>query len=381
MSERWKVFVVALGARAVAAAALMTYLAVTGTEFLQRDERLYLKEGALAADGDLSRRAYSNVIGLLWRLTFESSWLPRLTNVVLGAAVAVAAYELGRRLAGRGAGWITGLVVALWPSLVLWSALVLKDVAVHLGLLVMLLGALVAYRGDRRGALVAAGGAVVVVLLRDWVYVVAVIALGIGAVAAVAARRRPVALSAAGALVLVALAGGLAGRGVAGSTVVEDKVTYAQIEARTSKERGATSHVRPPPDDIGDVAQGAPTAAVYNFLGPLPWQAEDPAARVLLVVELPLWYAALALAAAGAVRHRHNLWPDWIGPGALVGGVVAVLAIFEGNAGTAFRQRGMVIPVVVALAVVGVARSRRGPELLVEGGDVGDEAVGTEPVR
>ena len=51
----------------------------------------------------------------------------RLTNAIFGTFVAVLAALLAERLIGKRAGLAAGLTVALWPTLILWSATMLRD--------------------------------------------------------------------------------------------------------------------------------------------------------------------------------------------------------------------------------------------------------------
>lgn len=51
----------------------------------------------------------------------------RLTNATLGTLVAVTSALIARRLFGSGAALTAGLAVAIWPTLVLWSATILRD--------------------------------------------------------------------------------------------------------------------------------------------------------------------------------------------------------------------------------------------------------------
>jgi dolichyl-phosphate-mannose--protein O-mannosyl transferase len=51
----------------------------------------------------------------------------RLTNATLGALVVVASMILAWRYMGSRAALVAGLVLALWPTLILWSATFLRD--------------------------------------------------------------------------------------------------------------------------------------------------------------------------------------------------------------------------------------------------------------
>ncbi len=77
----------------------------------------------------------------------------RLFNVVAGAATAVLTYWLARRTAGPRASFAAGLVVALYPSLLIYSTLIATEMLIP----VPLLGALIASTYRSRRAAIAAG--------------------------------------------------------------------------------------------------------------------------------------------------------------------------------------------------------------------------------
>lgn len=114
----------------------------------------------------------------------------------------------------------------------------------------------------------------------------------------------------------------------------------------------------------------APEGLMYALFAPFPWSIERPL-DVALVLEMLLWYGILV----AAVR---SLWIErtsWrlFGPTLLfVLGALAVFALVEGNVGTLFRHRAMLIPPTILLAaptLAGLARRALGPrsgEPLVE---------------
>jgi peptidoglycan/LPS O-acetylase OafA/YrhL len=81
---------------------------------------------------------------------------------------------------------------------------------------------------------------------------------------------------------------------------------------------------------------------------PLPFVSprfQDSAAGLEMIV----WYLLLVAAAATLVREKSR-WRSFIAPALSVAGLLLVFALVEGNAGTLFRHRGMVVPLVALLA-------------------------------
>lgn len=349
-ADRLRLLVGAVGIRALAAGGISVYLAIAERASLFPDELSYL-ETAGGGSAGADSRAFASLLGDLFVLTGPSAWLPRWINVVIGAAVAVLVYEIAFALAGRWAARVSGWAVALWPSLVLWSAVVLRDSLVFLALGAALLGAMGALRGSWTAVTSALAGATALALLKPYAFAVFAVAVVLTAVARAAAAGIFAARQAIAVTVLVGAIGALAGLGFLGLGFVADSADLESVAfSRTDGGTGSTGFADPNPRDFGDVLAGIPKGLLFALLGPFPWQTQEAAARALLIVELPLWYATLSLGVVGAWRLRRRLFGEWLLPLVMVGGVVAILAVYGANAGTLLRQRGMVIPLVAVFA-------------------------------
>jgi hypothetical protein len=357
-SERRRVLALALAVRALVGAGLWTWLGLGGTRFLFDEADYFHRAAAVGRGGPLDTEAYLNALGLVFEVTGPSLLLARGLSLLAGALVAVAAYELTARLAGRRAGLWAGAAVALWPSLVAWSVVLGKDSLVVLALVCALLAVSRAHDG-RWLAVPAAGVALLVVeLMRPWAYALAAIAVAAGAALLVwRARRRAVPVAAA--LVVVVGCVGLVDRvGFLGLGYTARNLGLGSVAAvYRDSAKGETGFDRPAPESLGDVLVYLPQGIANSVLGPLPWKPGSPAGRALMVFELPVWYAALALGLVGLVRVLPGpRAPGWLTAVAFTVMVLGVLAIYMSNAGTALRMRAMVIPVVVA-----VVAARHGP--------------------
>lgn len=307
----------------------------------------------MAAGHHWTRHTYSNALGVIARIVGPSAWVPRWLNVVLGAIVAVLAFEIARQFFGRRAARIAGVVVALWPSLVLWSVLVLKDAAVHVAFGIVMLAAIAVFRGSLIAVVPVGAASACLVELRRYAFVVAQWSVGVVAVGLMARARRIRAPIVAVLLVLIAV--GMATNMGAGSWTFIRKFGDAQSvhQARLTSAHGSTALA--PEDDkpltgLGDVVRDLPRAIPYVVLGPYPWSPGQREAKVLVLFELPAWYAALGFGVVQLVRGRRQWFPSGAHLVLAVLGVTAIVALYQRNAGTALRQRGMVIPLVVVFA-------------------------------
>jgi len=70
---------------------------------------------------------YFAVVGTLYAIFGAFPVVPILFNCVVGALCAIPAYRLGARIGGRVAGRFSAGIVTFFPSLILWSTLLIRD--------------------------------------------------------------------------------------------------------------------------------------------------------------------------------------------------------------------------------------------------------------
>ncbi len=119
--------------------------------------------------------------------------------------------------------------------------------------------------------------------------------------------------------------------------------------------------------------QHIPVGAIYVLGAPFPWQART-ASEIAVIPDMLLWYLTAALALVGLVDLARRREADALLVALTVLGLGTVLALIEGNTGTLFRHRAMLIPLACALACerftwlagqVGREVSRRTPDARV----------------
>jgi len=94
-------------------------------------KRISEGHGYTLFDGAATSRwppGYPMFLAAVYRATGESQVAARIVQALLGAGIAVATAELGRRLIGARAGAIAGVIVAATPSLALYSSLLMSEV-------------------------------------------------------------------------------------------------------------------------------------------------------------------------------------------------------------------------------------------------------------
>lgn len=338
--------------------------------------------------------------------------------ILLGAGAATATTLVAKQMVGTRWALIAGMIVALLPSQILFSSLILKDASVWLVL--ASLGLAVASANKAKGWHLAAIGAAVTILLwllghlRLHTLVVASIAMMIGCGFGQKEQRWPRILGAAvigvsvpwllgigpGGLTLVMNAGSLEERRVANAqgansaivqvdpdpagSLSEIEQDVVSLRAEMTVEETA-QELNIPPAEVREIEESIPDSArsvpevdrpITGFLDeesldpdlahlprgisvmlvePLPWQTGETIAFRLAQLETIVWYPLLLLAALGLLSAFRNPRVMMF-PLLVGGGVLLMYALTEGNIGTAYRHRGEFVWVIALLAMLGLQR-------------------------
>lgn len=365
--------------------------------------------------------AFMAPLTFLFRLLGPSRLWGQLIAVLFGAATAGLAAALTGLVTPRRTALFAGLVVALMPSQVIWSSVVLRESMVWAALALVGLGVALASRASNLlfpVALIAAG-LLALGVLREQTLIAAAWSLPIALL--VGATRGRLGRFAAG-LALAGVVPLVAGYGVAGWSVVRTQIPALAV-TRTNMALNANSAFTPatlvmppsvdgvvPPSVDGvvpttvrgakavrprsgqdwNVAQGKVTFAdgstapavigsqgeVYSvdnsvggnidqgFGGLIattlrPWPGESLGSRQLLATSFEnlLWYALYVLALVGALSFRRTAAVTAF-PILVSGAIVVIAALTQGNLGTAFRHRGQLLWAIAILAAIGLERLR-----------------------
>jgi 4-amino-4-deoxy-L-arabinose transferase-like glycosyltransferase len=364
------VFALALIVRAVAAVVIA--IGWGGSLFL--DDASYSRIAQAAADGRLhslgsyTEWLYERTATLLVPVTGLYEVLGpvklggQLYVALLGAATAALTARLALEVLDRRFALLAGLLVALLPSQVLWSSIIMKDAAVWACLSGLAVVAAVAARsaGRRLAALglAAAGLLVLLAYLRLQTLEVACVALVLAMLVSDRAQRTLRVAVAAGLLLVIPWAYGMGLAGAPYVAGVRDPAGQRQLNAVQAKSAVVATEE---PADTGFAGQlrYLPKGMSVVALRPWPWEAAGGGVGLRLArVENVLWYPLVVLALiglGGAWRMRRALaFPVLCG-----GAVLVMYGITEGNLGTAFRHRGELVWAVILMATVGIARVAR----------------------
>jgi energy-converting hydrogenase Eha subunit A len=422
-------FLVAAVLRVIAAVGITLF-----SGYLFGDESQYVVLGRLAAAGHLTPTFWSGYGETLFHTAGSYMWptvvlfklfgvhplVAALWAALFGALTAALTAAIAGRALSRGWSALAGLTVAIFPSQILWSSVVLRESMVWAGLAAAAYGILIFSRAKTwqslAGATILVGvGLLSIAFLRSWAFLAAAWATAL----AVWLFRpaRPVLTRTLCALLclLVPLASGL---GLAGSTYIRHHGQQLGYErsvlsvgaksafvhpklvaapgsrsagqgsgskttgSKTTGSKGAgppptkvvptTTVVTAPsavadedmvvPSGLGNDLRALPTGLVAFALRPFPWQRGAGLSYDFAGVEELLYYPLYLLALVGVVAYRRRR--DLIAfPLVVTVFITGIASEAEGNLGSAFRHRDQLFWAVAFFAALGAnhlwARWRR----------------------
>ncbi|MDX1649204.1 MAG: hypothetical protein R3263_05050 [Myxococcota bacterium] len=383
--ERWLlgVFVAAVGVRTLVA--LVAEFGASMGFFASDDYRYEVVGWELARYwmGESSAppeifgpKGYYRWNALLFVLVGRVPLAPALGNAAVGGAIAVLAWQVARRLTdasgARAAAWLT----ALWPSLVLWSSLNLKDALAILALLLLLHGAQHCMeRIGLRGVALALAGVLLLGELRGYL-----VGLSVGslALAFLLARLRASPLMMGAALVALVVPLALLSP-VQTLPIDESFETLDAARAQLAVGRAAYASGADVSTPLGALRY-LPLGLTYFLLAPAPWQLLGPR-QLLTLPEMLAWYALLPFVVSGLVGALRERFVQALPVATLAFGLTVSYALVEGNLGTAYRHRAQVLVLFLIFAGAGLARRRAARRAaacrMPPGAEPGALAVGT----
>lgn len=293
----------------------------------------------------------------LFRIFGHATLAPKIANCFIGGWTVLVAYRLAGELAGRGAARRTAVLVALFPSLVLWSTLNIRDTSVVLVLTLLLLVTLrLRLRPSPRRVVALVAALALLSVLRDYMALMAIFAIG-GSFLITTRRRFPVnLLLSVGLIGLAIFSYDRLGLGAAWA----ETSTFEWLSTQRQNLATGGSAFRPETDISTPLQslQYLPIGLVFFVLAPFPWQIGS-LLSLMTLPEMVVWYALLGFVVFGAWhlvrRHFNRSEPVLI----LALLTTVIYALVEGNAGTAYRHRAQIVVVFLIFAAVGLDEFRR----------------------
>ncbi len=361
----WRIFLLGLGLR-VAVASLIALLGLE--EFFGGDAQTYDWVGWAIArfwsgESAFSVRpagqpGYFYVVAAFYFVFGHAPFLGVLVNCVLGACHALLVYRIAALTFDRHVARGAALLTACFPSLVLWSAQLLKDALVIFCTLLSIRAVLILHR---RFSLLHFGLFLIALLalhpLRNYVFYVVALA----ALLSFIGYKRPTGLLVHSVLVLAFLL-------ILSTTgFLERELQDLSIEnvleqihlSRTKLARFAQSGYAPEADvsTLGGALRFLPIGLIYLFLAPFPWSVAN-VRQAITLPEMLLWWGMLPYLLRGIVFAVRRKLADTFAILLFVGSLTLLYALFQGNVGTAYRQRAQILVFLFIFIVAGWQRQR-----------------------
>ncbi|HEV2828326.1 MAG TPA: hypothetical protein VGW76_12060 [Pyrinomonadaceae bacterium] len=365
-------FLFALLLRIVIGAAIFVF---NGQEFFGGDaltydyygeQQLLAWGGSLDAALDVKRfvgEGYRSGLGMVYMVALIYGMVCRnmlavqFFNSVLGAATAPIIFLCAQEVfKNTRVSRVSSLAVAFCPSLVLWSSQGLKDGPIVFFLALSILATLKLGQKFRAGFLVMLVLSLFGVLVfRFYVFYMLVLAIG-GAF--IIGMRTVTAQSLARQFVIVVLLGlSLTYLGVTRYANVQfeqygslEVVQRSRADAARSAESGFGRDVDV--STTGGALLAIPMGIIYLLFAPFPWQLAS-LRQSLTLPEMLLWWAAFPLLITGlwfSIKYRlRQLSPVLIFTSMLT----LAYSVFQGNVGTAYRQRAQLLVFYFIFVAVG----------------------------
>ena len=312
-----------------------------------------------ASSQDYLINNYTLLMGGLYYLLGRDVMGPKLLNCVFGALAAVAAYQLAKELGGGRAAKFAAVLATFFPSLILWSVLNLKDTLVVLLIAVTMLGGLkFAKRPSLAWAVVTILAFAALENLRLYVFFALGWLLWMSFfIVNRAPWRRRLAIGVPFALALLSVVYITNESQQLGLRYLSAKRLEALASSREFGAREADTGIeleRVPRTEDGYTIQlrTAPKVLPYVLWGPFPWDARGTR-QMAVIPETLAWYGIQALALTAMLGYRRDRWRELFLPVAFGGGLVLVFSMIEGNVGTIYRHRAMLLLPAFAVAGLG----------------------------
>ncbi len=302
-------------------------------------------------------KGYFYIVASLYFMLGQFALFPKLMNAFVGSLAVPIVYDLAIRVSGSEAvADRTARYTAYFPSLVLWSALNIRDCWVLVFVLLLAREGTRLQESFNLNSLVFLAIAFVgIAQFRDYmVYMIAVPIMVSFLVRRSANVGRNLVLAAIAAAFIGALDQTAAGGGSRDQVLDLEKLNSLRQWSSSSAQSGFARDV-----DIstpGRALAFLPIGITYFLLAPFPWMISG-FRQIVTLPEMLFLYSLMPHLYRG-VRH---LVRERLGPSLLLllltTSVTCGYAIGQGNVGTIYRHRAQVLPFFLFLAAVGVEQA------------------------
>ena len=297
------------------------------------------------------------VVAAVYQLVGRNMLATQLMNCVFGAATAVVIYLCAHHVFQNSrVSRLAGIAVAFYPSLVLWSAQGLKDGPVVFCLAVAILATLkLGEKLSLKYIAILVGVLLALIALRFYVFYM--IAVAIGGAFIIGMQQLSATSFARQFIAMILLGLALTYIGVTRSATVQmEHYGNLQVLQNSRSDQARLAETGFNKDVDVSTTAGAlstiPMGVLYLLFAPFPWQITSLRQSITLP-EMIVWWASFPMLVLGlwfTIKYRLRM----ISP-ILIFTVMLTLAYsaFQGNVGTAYRQRAQLLVFYFIFVAVG----------------------------
>lgn len=297
-------------------------------------------------------------VASIYRLLGQNMLAVQLVNAIMGAATAPIIYLCAKHIfANQRVSRLAAMLVAFFPSLVLWSAQGLKDGPIVFLLSFSMLATLkLGEKLSLKYILLLTGALFALLSLRFYIFYM--VAAAIAGAFVIGMRETTARSFVRQFLVIIFLGLALTYLGVtrASNSQLENFANLQAVQrSRSDLAKSAASGFGREVDvstTSGAIA-AIPVGLVYLLFAPFPWQLAS-LRQIITLPEMLLWWAAFPMLVLGfwfSLRFRLRR----ISPILLFTTMLTLAySVFQGNVGTAYRQRAQILVFYFMFVAVGV---------------------------
>ena len=311
--------------------------------------------------GKISGWGFFYLTASIYYVFGHNQLLAQFVNGTIGAVTVVVLYAIAKDLFDVEVAQWTARFMAFFPQIVFWSGAIYKDPAIMLCIAVCMYAVLkLNHELTFRYVALFILSSLVLMSLRFYVfYFVAFATMG----TFVLSQRRGV-MGSIGSYVVLIVAFVGAFSFVAKQETVDQQRSYFTLERLqiTRSDQVMWGHSSYEPKADVSTAQGAmsvlPVGLAYLLFAPFPWAVRN-IRQGLTVPETLVWYALMPALVRGLLFTIRTRFRPALPILVFAAALTCAYAIFQGNVGTAYRQRTQVTMFYFILMAAGLVEKKR----------------------
>ncbi len=325
---------------------------IVGSEIVQSWDGL--REMPEKATGSL-QVGYYFLNAILQRVFGPSPAAAPILNIFFGAWAAAPVYFLAKVCVqgNRGVARCAAVLVAFFPSLMLWSVLNIREAPTGL-VVVSAVYFFVKLQMRFSPRALISGLACLGMILLSREYLTALIAVSVPVGLLMARGKSPTHTMVGGFTVLILGVVGMSFGGLGANLVAEPALDTLEL-LRRGLAQGATSAYGAGHDvsSVGGAVTFLPIGLSYFLLAPFPWQMGS-ALQSVTMPEILIWYALIPFTIRGVALGVRKDPRSFLVLLAVLVTIVVAYALVQGNVGTAFRHRAQILPLLFVFSAIGI---------------------------